>query len=76
MSARGPDNENLVLHIHGVISVLEFCGSQWSRRLEGPILDGMCSPAPVTMCWEKIKERTNKRRNELSWVGRRKDLYL
>jgi len=76
MSARGPDSENLVLHVHGVTPVLEFYGSQRSRRSEVPILNGTCFPASVTMCWEKIKEGANKRRNELSWVGRRMDLYL
>jgi hypothetical protein len=38
MSARGPDYEHLILHVHRVTSVLEFHGGQWSGRSEVPIL--------------------------------------
>lgn len=64
MSARGPDHEHLVLHIHGVTSFLEFHSSQWGGRSEVPILDsgeGVCFPASVTMCWEKKKGQTKEK---------------
>jgi len=53
VSARGPDCEHLVLHVHCVTFVLEFyCGKRGGRS-KVPVLDsGRVFPASVTMCWE------------------------
>jgi len=61
VSARSPDDENLVLHVHCVTPVLEFYCGQRSGRSKVPVLDsGRVFPASVTMCWEK-KEETKQR---------------
>ena len=38
MSARCSGYQHLILRVHGITFVLEFHGSQWSRRSEVPVL--------------------------------------
>jgi hypothetical protein len=69
LSARGPDHEHLILHVHGVTSFLEFHSGQWSGRSEVPILDSDVFPSVSDHVLGK-KERKKEKKNELSWVGK------